>query len=185
MGSFADRAQAALTTYVYGSDLHGLGDQSSACPRRACHHPHCLFHSQRSSSKPRGGVKRWDPLPPFHCARRLPHVIRFLRLLPRSMGRAPGRLSVSFRAHRLGQGRGRRIRSAGPIRLLALRLFPLIPFSPLCPWVSTVEGPFQTYCLDSQISVPAELVLVAIVGRRLGAPDISDPRPTSAAPCGI
>ena len=86
-------------------------------------------------------------------------------------------------AHRLGRAE-HAVQSAGARGLLALRLFPLIPFSPLCFACGLARVPFRRYLWTTAVGILPELVLVAIVGWRLQALDISDPA-TWAATCGI
>jgi uncharacterized membrane protein YdjX (TVP38/TMEM64 family) len=76
----------------------------------------------------------------------------------------------------------RRLRSAerlvakGGVRsLLAVRLFPLVPFSPVCVACGLTRVPLARYAWTTAVGILPEMILVTLVGARLQSFSLSDP----------
>ena len=68
-----------------------------------------------------------------------------------------------------------RVRGAGARPLLAVRLLPLVPFSPLCLACGITHVPVKRYLWTTLVGMLPELALVAFLGTKLRAPQITDP----------
>jgi uncharacterized membrane protein YdjX (TVP38/TMEM64 family) len=97
-------------------------------------------------------------------------------------------LAAYFLAARVGRPVGRRVVGAsrlgavervvgrGGVRtLLTLRLIPLVPFSPVCFVCGLARVPVVRYAWTTVVGMLPQIVLVTLVGSRLGQPRLTDP----------
>jgi uncharacterized membrane protein YdjX (TVP38/TMEM64 family) len=68
------------------------------------------------------------------------------------------------------------VERAGTRGLLVIRLFPLMPFSPLCIACGLARVPLRRYLWTTAMGMLPELVLVVIIGSRLQAFSLEDPQ---------
>jgi uncharacterized membrane protein YdjX (TVP38/TMEM64 family) len=65
---------------------------------------------------------------------------------------------------------------AGVRGLLAVRLFPLLPFSPVCLACGIAEVPLRRFVWTTVLGMLPEVALVAYLGSRLQSFSLTDPR---------
>ncbi len=69
----------------------------------------------------------------------------------------------------------RLVQRAGAGTLLALRIFPVVPFSPLSMACGVVRVPPGRYLWTTALGITPELALVTFLGTQLRSPNLSDP----------
>lgn len=97
-------------------------------------------------------------------------------LLAYALGRRLGRplLARLFGRHRLDRLE-LAVEQAGAPALLALRLFPLVPFSPVGVACGVCRVPLRRYVWTTAIGILPELAIVTYLGQRLQSPHLGDP----------
>jgi uncharacterized membrane protein YdjX (TVP38/TMEM64 family) len=97
-------------------------------------------------------------------------------LLAYAIGRWAGRPLVFALIGGRYLGRGEvLVGRAGWRGLIAIRLFPLMPFSPVCLVCGLARVPSRRYLWTSAVGILPELALVSFLGARLQSPRLSDP----------